>query len=191
MNLFRHSLLLFLLLSSGIAAQKKVKVLSLSFWGQTVDVIQRDDVEYMCSQSPLSDFEDYKTLFGNLTTEKYNPEAPIDVDKNYKAKWVLKDKTLFLVDVETLSGAENYPGKRKRIEKLTGQKFQPDTNLFSQYPEGVMFASWFSGFIYVKRQPKSGESYCDCMYQCERSKELGFRNGRLIHEEEVPLFVTI
>ena len=187
MTFFRHSsFILFLLLSSGIAAQK-VKVMSHGFWGQTIDVIYWDNVEYMCGQSPLSDFEHYKTILGSLTTEKYNPEVPVELDKNYKATWIIKDKRLFLVDVEILDGSENYPDnyydRRKLIEKLTNRKFQPDLNLFSQYPEGVMFASWFSGFIYIKRQPEPGESYCDCMYQCENFKELGFRNGRLIHEE--------
>ena len=179
--------LLFLLLSSNIAAQKK-NVWSIDFFAQTIDVIVWDNVEYMMSQSPLSNFTGYKSIFGDFFTEKYNTEAPVILDKNYQAKWTLKDNKLFLNDVEIFYGGECYSDKRIPLEKLTNCKFNLDINplcSISQFPEGLLFASWFSGFIYIKRQPEHGETYCDCMYQCERYKELGFRNGRLIHQDTV------
>jgi hypothetical protein len=181
-NFKKFFFLLILLLPLGMTAQKK-HVWDSDFWGQTIDVLLWDDVEYIVNKSPLAYFNGYKSIFGELTTDKFNPEVPVELEKNYRAKWMIYDNSLLLYDVEVLNGAESYPNKLKQLEKLTKHKFQSDINYINQYPNGVMFASWFSGFIYVKRLPKQGETYCDCMYQCEKFTKLGFRNGKLIHQE--------
>ena len=178
--------LLFLFLSSNIAAQKK-QVWSYDFWGQTIDVIIWDNVEYMMSQSPLSFFNGYESIFGDINTRKFNPEAPTDFDKNYKAKWIILNKMLYLYDVEILEGKEKYPDKQIPLEQLTKREFHTGNDIKpndpSKFPYGILFASWFSGFIYVKRQPGQGESYCDCMYRNEKYNVLGFKNGILISQD--------
>jgi len=159
--------------------QRKLEVSSGNFFGLTNDVIYWEGVEYMCSESPLSEFDGYKTIFGELESEQNDPESPVDLDKNYKVKWIIKDRTLFLHDVEILNKSEKYRNKRKVLEKLTKRKFEKNLNLFPEIPEGVIFASWFSGEIYLKRQPAQGETYCDCMYRCENFIKLTFQDGKL------------
>ena len=165
-------------------AKRKFEVRS-DFFGLTNDVINRDGVEYMCSESPLSEFKGYKTIFGDIKSEQHDPESPVDLDKNYKVKWIIKDRLLYLYDVEILNQPEKYPDKRKVLEKLTKRKFEKNPDFFPENSEGVMFASWFSGEIYLKRQPVQGETYCDCMYRNEAFKKLTFNEGRLVREEKM------
>ena len=169
--------------SQATNTKRKLEVFSNDFVGITNDVIQWYGVEYMCSMSPLSEFENYKTIFGELKSEPIDPESPVDVDKNYKAKWIVKAGCLYLYDVEILNGAGKYPEKKKVLEKLTKHKFETDLKFFPENPEGVMLASWFSGAIYIKRQLKPGETYCDCMYRCEDFKKLIFEKGRFMRED--------
>ena len=164
---------------------QQVKVFYGGFFSVTTDVLLWEGEEYMCSKSPLSEFKDYKTIFGSvtsLTSENHDPESPFDLDKNYKAKWIIKDGYLYLYDVEILDGSEEYTNKQSTIEKLTNLSFQKDPNVFHEYPEGVLLASWFSDTIYIKRKPRIEETYCDCMYRCEVFSELIFEEGRLVRE---------
>ena len=175
----------FLFFTLSMSAQKK-KFHTLGFLGFTNDVLLMDDVEYMCSISPLSDFDDYKTVFGNLSIYESDPESPVETDKNYQAKWRIYDGLLYLYDVEILEGAENYPNKHTIMEKLTSHTFQKFYGSGSEnFPAGRMFASWFSGYIYIKRQPSFTETFCDCMYRNEKFKELRFYNGQLSYERVV------
>ena len=145
---------LLLSLSFILTAQKQ-HVNTSEFFGLTIDVIMWDDVEYMCSESPLSFFRDYKSIFGELTTNEYNPELPVDLDKNYKVKWFINGtgngSGLYIYDIEVLDGGDNYPDKRIPIENLTHQKFNNGLNSsgisINEFPEGVMLALWFNGFI--------------------------------------------
>ena len=167
-----------------MVAQEK-QVWSYGFWGQTIDVILWNNVEYMCSQSPFSDFQGYKSIFGELNVEKYNPEAPVVLDKNYKAKWIIFDNGLYLYDIEVLIGGEKYQDKALLLETLTKSKFMLYSDSQSQagvFQKKVMLASWFSGFIYLKRQPEPGENYCDCLYQRESFIKLSFKNGRIMNQ---------
>ena len=161
---------------------KQLRVSSMGFYGRTNDVLLWYGVEYMMSESPLSGFKDYKTLFGTLTSETSDHTSPIDWDKNYKAKWILMYGNLYLYDLEVLDGVEKYLNKRSMIEKLTHQTFQKELNILPGYPEGFLFASWFSDTIYVKRKAEPGESFCDCMYRCEPFKGLIFKEGKSASE---------
>ena len=163
-----------------LQGSQKIKIFSSDFFGLTIDVILWEGIEYMCSGSPLSQFEDYTTVFGALTADRYTSDSPVDLDKNYIAKWIIKDSYLYLYDVEILDGADKFPEKRENLKKLTNRTFQKDLILFPEYPQGVMLASWFSDTLYLKRKPKPGESYCDCMYRCESFKKLVFKDGVLI-----------
>ena len=178
----------FLFFTLSMSAQKK-EVNYRDFFGFTNDVLLMDDVEYMCSISPLSDFDGYKTVFGNLSTLKSDPELPFETDKNYKAKWRIFDSSLYLYDIEILEGAENYPDKYKIMENFTSYKFRKMSANYNtdsvKFAAGGMFPSWFSGFIFIKRHPTPSESYCDCRYRCEKFKVLGFLNGKLINEKEI------
>ena len=177
-------IILTLLLSNYIPAQQ-VKVYYGGFFSVTTDVILWEGEEYMCSESPLSEFKDYKTIFGNissLTSEKHDFASPFDLDKNYRAKWIIKDGYLYLYDIEILDGSEKFIKKQSMIEKLTKRTFEKDSNVFHEYPEGVLLASWFSDTLYIKRKPRPGESYCDCIYRCEEFPRLHFESGRLVIE---------
>ena len=175
-------ILLMSLIISIVAQNKQVR--SEDFWGQTIDIIHWDTVEYMCSISPLSRFEGYKSIFGWFTTNNSNPEAPVTLDKNYKAIWIIKGNALFLFDIEIFDENKNLSEKKFELEKLTNNKFIPENNQFgqSQFSMGIMLASWFSGSIFIKRQPEPGESYCDCVYRRETFKELIFKNGILTQQ---------
>ena len=169
---------LYLFVSFSLVAQTQV-IGTNGFYGQTIDVIHWDNVEYMSSQSPLSHFDSYRDIFGSLTTDTYIPEAPLELDKNYQAKWFIKDSVLYLHDIEILEGADRYPDRYKNIEALTGRSFKEPSGDLKKYCERYMAAGWFTGFIFVKRQPDPGETYCDCMYQEESFKVLFFINGYL------------
>ena len=175
-------------LSLSMVAQKK-EILYSNFCGLTNDVFVRDSIEYMCSISPLSHFEHYETVFGNLSMDTSDPESPVITEKNYKAKWRLFDKTLYLSEIEIIEGPENNSEKYKTIEKLTSRSFDKHMSKVpheaENFPNGGLYASWFSGFLYLKRQPTTDECYCDCMYRCERYKMLVFYRGELIYEREV------
>ena len=162
---------------------KQLRVSSMSFYGRTNDVLLWYGVDYMMSKSPLSGFKDYKTVFGELTSNPSDPTSPIDWDKNYKAKWIIMSRYLYLYDIEILEGAEKYPKKRSVLEKLTHQTFQEELHILPEYPEGVLFASWFSDTIYLKRFPEPDESYCDPKYRCESFKMFIFKEGRLVREK--------
>ena len=118
--------------------------------------------------------------------QNLNPEAPVDLDKNYQVKWLVKDSILFLYDIEILDGAENYPDRFKTIEDFTGKDYTKnyylsllDKPILDKYQGRILPASWFTGFIIVKRQPEHGETYCNCMYRMEDNKVLFFINGHL------------
>ena len=177
-----------LFLSFSMAAQKK-EVSSSEFFGFTNDVFVRNGVEYMCSISPLSFFDNYKDVFGNQSSDASDPASPIVMDKNYIAKWRIWKKTLYLYEIELLEGSDHYPNKYQMIEELTSTPFSLDMSLYpnilEDFPMDGLRASWFSGFIYIKRQPTFDESYCDCMYRSESFNVLGFLNGNLVYEKEV------
>jgi len=169
---------LHLFLPFGLTAQTQV-IRTSGFYGQTIDVIHWDNVEYMSSQSPLSHFDGYKDIFGSLKTDTYIPEAPFELDKNYQAKWFIKDSVLYLHDIEILEGADRYPDRYKNIESLTRRNFKEPSGDLKKYCDRYIAAQWFTGFIFVKRQPDPHETYCDCMYRLESFKVLFFINGYL------------
>ena len=115
----------------------------------------------------------------------FRNNAPVELDKNYKAKWVIFDRTLYLYDVEILDSANKNPNKKKLLETFVGNKFQKKPELLAKFPQEVLFASWFSGNLYLKRQPVQGETYGDCMYQCESFRKISFKNGKVVGREEV------
>jgi len=162
---------------------KQFKVSSMNFYGRTNDVLLWYGVENMMSESPLSGFKDFKTLFGALTSEPSDPTSPVDWDKNYRAKWIVMNRNLYLYDIEIIDGAEKYPNKRKMLEKLTHQTFQQELHILPEYPDGVLFASWFSDTLYLKRFPAPGELYCDPIYRCETFKMFIFKEGRLVRDD--------
>ena len=123
-----------MLLTFNLAAQKK-KVVG-DFFSLTNDVILWDNVEYMCSQSPLSEFDDFKTIFGELTTLTHS-EGPADLDKNYKAKWAIRNNALYLLDVESpLFIFENYKNIFSYPGYITSFAFipyMPDKNYIAKW----------------------------------------------------------
>lgn len=176
-------LIICLLQASTLVAQKK-EVTSLEFFGRTIDVIHWDGIDYMCSQSPLCGFDGYKHLFGKSASEPIDPTVPVDIDKNYRARWVIKDGGLYLCGIEILKGADDKLYLYTAIEKLTNRQFIKDATFFSEYPDGILPATWFTDSIYLKRLPTSDENYCDCNYRCESFNEVFFKDGKIVSMRE-------
>lgn len=166
-----------------VSAQTK-RVISVEFFGQTIDEIHWDGVDYMCSQSPFVGIDGYRTVFGGLTDVKSDPTSPVDIDKNYRAMWMIRNDELYLYGIEMLDRKGNDIEKYSLIEKLTGRKFVKNADLSEKYPEGVLPATWFSGSIHMKRQPVSKENYCDCQYRCEPFMLVEFKDGKVISRKD-------
>jgi hypothetical protein len=92
---------MFVLSNIEISYSQKNRTEFDHFVGWTFDGIYMNDGEYMMSISPLSVFENYKSLYPDLPICEVELEKmlPLWNDKEYTAMWVIKNDSLYLFDV--------------------------------------------------------------------------------------------
>lgn len=123
---------------------------------RTNDRLLWNGVEYRIDHSPLSVFEGYKELFGDLpekTSEaKRDSVTPVGrLKEDYRMLWAIVGDSLYLIDIVS-DGAAVEEADYARLEQLTGVPFQPvPTQLQGEVRQKqYMPARWVSGPFYVK-----------------------------------------
>lgn len=169
----------FLCIISVCKSQSKIKanrdsIVYEAFEGDTNDRLYWDNKKYSCSESPLSVFNGYESLYPSLFTICFNTYMNIRDDKQYVAIWIIIDDYLYLCDIEpacediiyipiedyckafqkNLTFNDIFRIKMIPVEELTGRKFQKkfSTGIYTYPMETgyVIPANWFNGIIDIK-----------------------------------------
>jgi hypothetical protein len=182
--------------------------ISESFSGDSNDDMIWNDTRFMCSESPLSTFANYKSIFPNVGEFISQAYLPTNInEKNYWVKWTIIDNKLYLFDVDCHKdniSEQEYANRYKVIEKFTRRKYKQlpsqDQKVLiedwrSEILEKVMFADWYSGTLHIKRYPieikyiEGCDSKCYeaiiCNYDCEHFDKIVFEKGKIKSIEKV------
>ena len=201
---FKPLCLFFLLLTSFVSAQENTKIIT-SFWGRTSDELLWEYAcyTYMCSVSPLSVFDNYKTIFPKIMNSEFVYESqPRMNDKNYFAKWRIDKDLLYLYDIrfhdeeatfilkDTMIVAfdpdpkineiykKEFANRFKTMEKFLNRKFE----LVPSINQKAIFADWYSGILYIQKIPEIDERYRNAfikIYKYEPFFKLVIEKGKI------------
>jgi hypothetical protein len=164
---------------------------SFTFIAETVDKVYWKETSYMCSISPLSSLTGYKSVYKELSDCEVDFDRPVFKDKNYTAYWTIIGNRLYLYDVDYLCAFDNDSKcNLVNIEKFINTKFSKKNLSESDRKDehlknGVIPAVWFTGTLYIKRDPNKGEHFWKNEYRNEKFTRLVFDKGHLIEEKTV------
>jgi hypothetical protein len=152
---------------------------------------------YLCNISPLSSFKGYKQLYKEdniLSCIRDLLGSPIRDEKEYEAKWYIRDSVLYLYDVYYICDYDSiFPNQYSKLEELTGSKFQAVNDSINcvKLRNGSLRADWFTGQLIVKYYPEDFFSDSDYWYkytwETTPFTHLKFLNGKLVKIKEVNL----
>ncbi len=172
--------------------------LNIFFWNTNDDFIWKDE-RFLLNKSPLSTFAGYKNIFPRIGRFVIDYESGTSgrPEKNYSAKWILIDSTLFLSNVildipnnMEKSIDDYYPQNEsyKIVEYLTGIRFGKKymANTISQpiTPLGIMPALWVTDTLVIKRARKFPKETIEKWNESPYYK-LIFERGKLLSAQKI------
>lgn len=154
------------------------------YWNDTLYYMDRSPLAYINEKEFLGIYPEWPVLEG-LSLGNYSYRG------RYDCVWELTGDSLFLTKIRKARISERdkeehtpytYEEVKTKMEEFTGSKFDNDNR---------MFASWFSGSLYIMQPfPIGGLSYdeykaAQIEWGLKHLRKLTFKNGKLLSAEKV------